>query len=73
MLLVGNGAYKLKTAVPGQAVTLVLNKIHVSNPSGPKTNGVKTVVFRVVGDGTAAAQALRNQEVDIYQGQPTAD
>ena len=73
MLLVGNGAYKLKTAVPGQAVTLVLNKRHVSNPSGPKTNGVKTVVFRVVGDGTAAAQALRNQEVDIYQGQPTAD
>ena len=73
LLLVGNGAYKLKTAVPGQAVTLVLNKRHVSNPSGPKTNGVKTVVFRVVGDGTAAAQALRNQEVDIYQGQPTAD
>jgi ABC-type dipeptide transport system, periplasmic component len=73
LLLVGNGAYKLKSAVPGQAVTLVLNKRHVSNPSGPKTNGVKTVVFRVVGDGTAAAQALRNQEVDIYQGQPTAD
>jgi len=34
---------------------------------------VKTVVFRIIGDGTAAAQALRNQEVDIYQGQPTAD
>jgi peptide/nickel transport system substrate-binding protein len=31
------------------------------------------VVFRIIGDGTAAAQALRNQEVDIYQGQPTAD
>ncbi len=73
LLLVGNGGYILKSAVTGQAVTLVLNPKHVTNPSGPKTSGVKTVVFRVVGDGTAAAQALRNQEVDIYQGQPTAD
>jgi peptide/nickel transport system substrate-binding protein len=73
LLLVGNGAYILKTAVPGQAVTLGLNPKHVTNPSGPKTNGVKSVVFRIIGDGTAAAQALRNQEVDIYQGQPTAD
>ena len=27
----------------------------------------------MVGDGTAAAQALANKEIDIYQGQPTAD
>lgn len=73
LLLVGNGAYILKSAVPGQAVTLVLNKRHKTNPSGPATSGVKTVVFRIISDGTAAAQALRNQEVDIYQGQPTAD
>jgi len=73
LLLVGNGGYIIKSAITGQSVTLVLNKKHVTNPSGPKTSGVKTVVFRVVGDGTAAAQALRNQEVDIYQGQPTAD
>ena len=73
LLLVGNGAYILQSAVPGQAVTLRLNPRHTTNPSGPKTNGVKTVVFRIISDGTAAAQALRNQEVDIYQGQPTAD
>jgi len=73
LLLVGNGGYILDSAVPGQAVTLKLNPRHKTNPSGPKTNGVKTVVFRIIGDGTAAAQALRNQEVDIYQGQPTAD
>ncbi|MEN9517118.1 MAG: hypothetical protein RLZZ159_984, partial [Actinomycetota bacterium] len=73
LLLVGNGGYILKSAIPGQSVTLVLNPKHKSNPSGPATNGVKTVVFRIIGDGTAAAQALRNQEVDIYQGQPTAD
>ncbi|MFM7351173.1 MAG: ABC transporter substrate-binding protein [Actinomycetota bacterium] len=73
LLLVGNGGYILQSAVPGQAVTLVLNPRHKTNPSGPATSGVKTVVFRIIGDGTAAAQALRNQEVDIYQGQPTAD
>ncbi|NCV34794.1 MAG: hypothetical protein EBW66_04275 [Actinobacteria bacterium] len=73
LLTVGNGGYILKSAVPGQAVTLVLNPRHRTNPSGPATSGVKTVVFRIIGDGTAAAQALRNQEVDIYQGQPTAD
>ncbi len=73
LLLVGNGGYQVRTAVPGQAVTLVLNPRHRTNPSGPATSGVKTVVFRIIGDGTAAAQALRNQEVDIYQGQPTAD
>jgi peptide/nickel transport system substrate-binding protein len=73
LLLVGNGGYILKSAVPGQSVTLALNPKHKSNPSGPATSGVKTVVFRIIGDGTAAAQALRNQEVDIYQGQPTAD
>ena len=73
LLLVGNGAYILQSAVPGQAVTLRLNPRHTTNPSGPKTSGVKTVVFRIISDGTAAAQALRNQEVDIYQGQPTAD
>ncbi len=73
LLLVGNGGYKIKSAVTGQSVTLVLNPKHVTNPSGPKTNGVKTIIFRVVGDGTAAAQALRNQEIDLYDGQPTAE
>ncbi len=73
LLLIGNGGYKIKSAVTGQSVTLVLNPKHATNPSGPKTNGVKTIIFRVVGDGTAAAQALRNQEIDLYDGQPTAD
>jgi peptide/nickel transport system substrate-binding protein len=73
LLLVGNGAYKLQSAVPGGSVTLVENPRHKTNPSGPKTNGIKTIVYRIIADGTAAAQALRNQEIDIYQGQPTAD
>lgn len=73
LLLIGNGGYVLKKATPGVSVTLVANPLHGTNPSGPATNGIETIEFRVIGDGTAAAQALRNQEVDIYQGQPTAD
>jgi peptide/nickel transport system substrate-binding protein len=70
LLLVDNGAYKIKSAVADQNVTLVLNTKY---NSGPKTSGIKTIVFRMIADGTAAAQALANREIDIYQGQATAD
>ena len=73
LLLVGNGAYILKSAVPNGTITLVENPRHKTNPSGPKTNGIKTIQFRIIDNATAAAQALRNQEIDIYAGQPTAD
>lgn len=73
LLYVGNGAYILKSVVANGTVTLVENPRHKTNPSGPKTNGVKTVQFRVIDNATAAAQALRNQEIDVYAGQPTAD
>lgn len=33
LLLIGNGGYKIKSAVTGQSVTLVLNPKHVTNPS----------------------------------------
>jgi peptide/nickel transport system substrate-binding protein len=70
LLLVGNGAYIVKSAVANQSVTLALNPKY---NSGPATSGITTVVFKVIGDGTAAAQALANKEADVYQGQPTAD
>ena len=70
LLLVGNGAYKITGAVADQSVTLGLNPKY---NSGPKTSGIKTVVLKMIADGTAAAQALANKEIDIYQGQPTAD
>lgn len=73
LLYVGNGAYILRSVVANGTVTLVENPRHKTNPSGPKTNGVKTVQFRVIDNATAAAQALRNQEIDVYAGQPTAD
>ena len=70
LLLVGNGAYKITSAVADQSVTLALNPKY---NSGPKTNGIKTVILKMIADGTAASQALANKEIDIYQGQPTAD
>lgn len=70
LLLVGNGAYRITSAVADQSVTLGLNPRY---NSGPKTSGIKTIVFRMIADGTAAAQALANKEIDVYQGQPTAD
>jgi peptide/nickel transport system substrate-binding protein len=39
---------------------------------GPKPK-VKTIVYRVIGDPTAAVQALENEEIDIIQPQSTAD
>jgi peptide/nickel transport system substrate-binding protein len=70
LLLVGNGPFMVKSAVPNGAVTMVRNPKY---NSGPKVKALKTVVFKVIGDGTAAAQALKNGEVDVYAGQPTAD
>ena len=70
LLLVGNGPFVVKTAVPNGAVTMVRNPKY---NSGPKVKSLQTVVFKVIGDGTAAAQALKNGEVDVYAGQPTAD
>ena len=71
LLFVGNGGFKVKSAVADQSVTLTVNSKY---NSGPKlSGGIKTVIFKFIGDSTAAAQALANKELDIYAGQPTAD
>jgi peptide/nickel transport system substrate-binding protein len=70
LLLVGNGGFQISSAVADQNVTLKLNPKY---NSGPKTSGIETIVFKFMSDGTAAAQALANKEIDVYQGQPTAD
>ena len=70
LLLVGNGPFMVKSAVANGSVTMVRNPKY---NSGPKVKSLERVVFKVIGDGTAAAQALKNGEVDIYAGQPTAD
>ena len=71
LVLVGNGAYTVDSAVKDQRVTMVLNPKY---NSGPATNGITTIVLNSnVADGSPAAQALANKDIDIYQGQPTAD
>jgi peptide/nickel transport system substrate-binding protein len=71
LVLVGNGAYTVDSAVKDQRVTMVLNPKY---NSGPATKGITTIVLNSnVADGSPAAQALANKDIDIYQGQPTAD
>jgi len=70
-ILVGNGGFLVSSAVTDQSVTLKPNPKY---NSGPKlSGGIDTVVFRFISDGTAATQALSNGEIDLYQGQATAD
>ncbi len=64
LLLVCNGAYQVTKVVKDQTVTLKANPRY---NSGPKTNGIDTVVIKTISDGTAAAQALANKEADIYE------
>ncbi len=71
LLWVGNGGFTVNSAVTKSSVTLKLNPKY---NSGPKLSGtIDTVTFKFIADGTAAAQALANGELDVYSGQPTAD
>jgi peptide/nickel transport system substrate-binding protein len=71
LLFVGNGGFLVDSAVTKSSVTLKKNPKY---NSGPKLSGtIDTVVFKFIADGTAAAQALANGELDVYSGQPTAD
>ena len=70
LLLVCNGPYQVSSIVKDQTVTLKLNPNY---NSGPATSGIETVVFKTIPDPTAAAQALANKEVDVYEAVATAD
>lgn len=71
LLLVGNGGFLIDNAVAKTSVTLKKNPKYNSGPA--LSGSVDTVVFKFIGDGTAAAQALANGELDVYAGQATAD
>ena len=71
LLLVGNGGFQIDNAVAKTSVTLKKNPKYNSGPA--LSGSIDTVVFKFIGDGTAAAQALANGELDIYSGQATAD
>jgi peptide/nickel transport system substrate-binding protein len=71
LLLISNGGYILKSAVDKQSVTLVENPKYNSGPA--KVGKIDTIVYKFITDGTAAAQALANGELDVYNGQADAD
>jgi peptide/nickel transport system substrate-binding protein len=70
ILLVSNGGYVIESAVANQSVSLVYNEKY---NSGPQVQGIARINFRVIPDGTAAAQALANREIDILEGVPTTE
>jgi peptide/nickel transport system substrate-binding protein len=70
LLLVGNGAFLVQSAVADQSVTLVRNPKYTSGPAMAKTNPINKVIFSFIADGSPAFQALRNGDIDIYDGQP---
>lgn len=71
LLLVTNGAFIVKSAVDKQSLTMVRNPKYNSGPA-MKSN-IKTYVFRFIDDATAAAQAMANGEIDMFDGALTAD
>lgn len=70
LLFVSSGGYIFDSYVPNQSITFRYNDKY---GAGPEVQGVSRIVYRIISDGNAAVQALRNQEVDVYSGLATAD
>jgi len=70
LLLISNGGYILSSCVDNQSCTLVRNPLYNDGPA--ITGNVDTIIYKFPLDGTPAAQALNNGEIDVYDGQPTA-
>lgn len=68
-LYLGTGAYSL---VSYDEVTQMVFEANPDYTWGPRPT-VKTIVYRIIGDPTAAVQALANEEIDVMQPQATAD
>jgi len=66
-----NGGFMVSKIIKNNSVTMVRNPLY---NSGPKfTGNVQTVIIRSIDNPTAALQALKNKEIDVYSGQATAD
>lgn len=68
-LYLSAGPYVLTSYEEVSQMTFDLNPAYTW---GPQPN-VETIVYRIIGDPTAAVQALENEEIDIIQPQATAD
>lgn len=73
LLLVSNGGFIVSKFTAGSSMTFVRNPKYSSGPSMSKTNPINTVVIKIIEDNTAAVQALRNGDIDVYYNTlPTA-
>ncbi len=68
-LYLSAGPYVLESY---EELTEMVFQINPDYDWGPKPK-VATIVYRIIGDPTAAVQALENEEIDIIQPQATAD
>jgi peptide/nickel transport system substrate-binding protein len=66
LLLVSNGGFIVKSYTAGSSMTLVRNARYSSGPAMATRNPIRTVVIKVITDNTAAVQALRNGDIDLY-------
>lgn len=70
LIAVGNGAYMV-SSIDANQIKMVANPKY---NSGPALSGITTMVIKQgIADGSPSAQALANKDIDVYQGQPTAD
>lgn len=73
LLLVSNGGFIVSKFTTGASMTFVRNPKYTSGPAMATTNPIKTVVIKIIKDNTAAVQALRNGDIDVYYNTlPTA-
>jgi peptide/nickel transport system substrate-binding protein len=68
-IYIGHGAYNL---VAYEEVSEMVFEAREDFTWGPRPR-VQTIVYRIIGDPTAAVQAMTNEEIDIFLPQATAD
>jgi len=74
LLLVSNGGFIISKFTFGDSMTLVRNPNYSSGPAMSTKKPIKTVVIKIIKDNTAAVQALRNGDIDVYYNTlPTAN
>jgi peptide/nickel transport system substrate-binding protein len=66
LLLISNGGFIVSKFTFGDSMTFVRNARYSSGPAMATRNPIRTVVIKIIKDNTAAVQALRNGDIDIY-------
>lgn len=74
LLLVSNGGFIVSKFTAGDSMSFVRNPKYSSGPAMATKNPIKSVIIKIIKDNTAAVQALRNGDIDVYYNTlPTAN